>query len=164
MKNYQILRGALGAVLCLFSAFVTAKASQFTDVRLGSWTNGAVWYDTAGHVINAHGGGVLAHDGKYYLYGEHKIYGTHGNRAHAGVHLYSSVDLENWTDEGIVLQVENRPGSDIEDGCILERPKILFCDKTGKFVMFFHLELKGKGCPLLLLGIDQCHYPNSLPL
>lgn len=115
--------------------------------------NGAVWYDTAGHVVNAHGGGVLAHEGKYYLYGEHKVYGNAGNRAHVGVHMYSSDDLTAWKDEGIVLKVESTPGSDIEDGCILERPKILFCEKTGKFAMFFHLELKGKGYSAARTGI-----------
>ena len=40
--------------------------------------NGAVWYDTNGHVLNAHGSGVLAQDGRYYLYGEHKVYGEDG--------------------------------------------------------------------------------------
>ena len=115
--------------------------------------NGEVWYDTAGHPVNAHGGGVLAHGGKYYLYGEHKVYGRAGNKAHVGVHIYSSDDLARWTDEGIALKVEDKPGHDIEDGCVLERPKILFCDKTGKFVMFFHLELKGQGYSAARVGI-----------
>jgi len=115
--------------------------------------NGEVWYDTVGHAVNAHGGGVLAHGGKYYLYGEHKVYGRAGNKAHVGVHIYSSDDLERWTDEGIALKVEDKPGHDIEDGCVLERPKILFCDKTGKFVMFFHLELKGQGYSAARVGI-----------
>ena len=35
----------------------------------GAWTNGALWYDTNGHVVNAHGGGVLTHKGRFYLYG-----------------------------------------------------------------------------------------------
>ena len=119
----------------------------------GAWTNGALWYDTNGHVVNAHGGGVLTHKGRFYLYGEHKIYSGRGNRAHAGVHMYSSTDLETWKDEGLVLQVEDKPGSDIDDGCILERPKIVHCAKTGKFVMFFHLELKGRGYNAARTGI-----------
>ena len=115
--------------------------------------NGKIWYDDAGHVINAHGGGVLAHQGKYYLYGEHKVYGGAGNAAHVGVHIYSSADLEKWHDEGVALMVEKKPGSDIEDGCVLERPKIIYCDKTGKFVMYFHLELKGQGYRAARVGI-----------
>ncbi len=132
---------------CMLTILALAATSAL------AWTNGAIWYDTNGHVVNAHGGGVLAHEGRYYLYGEHKIYGGRGNKAHAGVHMYSSDDLETWKDEGLVLQVEDKPGHDIEDGCILERPKILFCDKTGKFVMFFHLELKGQGYNAARTGI-----------
>ncbi len=131
------------------------------SLTASAWTNGAVWRDTAGYAVNAHGGGVLAHEGVYYLYGEHKIYGARGNRAHGGVHMYSSRDLETWTDEGLVLQVEDQPGSDIEDGCILERPKILFCDKTGKFVLFFHLELKGQGYNTARVGIAVADKPTG---
>ena len=130
--------------MCLALCVLGAQAMQ---------KNGEVWYDTAGHAVNAHGGGVLEHGGKYYLYGEHKVYGRAGNKAHVGVHIYSSDDLEKWKDEGIALKVEDKPGHDIEDGCVLERPKILFCDKTGKFVMFFHLELKGQGYSAARVGI-----------
>ena len=31
---------------------------------------GEVWKDTDGNPINAHGGGLLYHDGTYYWYGE----------------------------------------------------------------------------------------------
>lgn len=33
---------------------------------------GEVWKDTDGNPINAHGGGLLYHDGAYYWYGEYK--------------------------------------------------------------------------------------------
>lgn len=115
--------------------------------------NGAIWYDTDGHVVNAHGGGVLAHGGKYYLYGEHKVYGKFGNRAHVGVHMYSSADLATWKDEGVVLGVENDQASDIADGCVIERPKIVYNAKTGKFVMYFHLERRGRGYSDARVGI-----------
>ena len=94
----------------------------FACTAFAAQKNGEIWYDTAGHVVNAHGGGVLEHKGTYYLYGEHKVYGGAGNRAHVGVHMYSSDDLEKWKDEGVALKVEDKPGHDIEDGCIL------FCD------------------------------------
>ena len=139
---------AMGLVICACAAQAMQK-------------NGEVWHDTAGHVVNAHGGGVLAHGGKYYLYGEHKVYGRAGNKAHVGVHMYSSDDLESWKDEGAVLKVEDKVGSDIEDGCVLERPKILFCEKTGKFVMFFHLELKGQGYKAARVGIAVADKPTG---
>ena len=34
--------------------------------------SGKVWRDTDGNVINAHGGGILFHEGKYYWFGEHR--------------------------------------------------------------------------------------------
>lgn len=112
---------------------------------------GAVWPDNNGVPINAHGGGFLFEDGVYYWFGEHKTEGEAGNYAHVGVHCYSSRDLYRWRDEGIALAVLS--GSDIEAGCILERPKVIKNDKTGKYVMWFHLEPKGRGYQGALSGV-----------
>lgn len=54
---------------------------------------GAVWTDTGGAVINAHGGGILYDEGRYYWFGEHKTAGEAGNLAQVGVHCYSSENL-----------------------------------------------------------------------
>ena len=62
---------------------------------------GQIWPDDKGVHINAHGGGVLFHDGLYYWFGEHKIAGEAGNVANVGVHCYSSTDLYNWKDRGM---------------------------------------------------------------
>jgi hypothetical protein len=105
---------------------------------------GALWPDDKGVHINAHGGGILEHQGVYYWFGEHKVAGEAGNKAQVGVHVYSSRNLTDWRDEGIALAVSDMPGSDIERGSIIERPKVIRNPKTGKFVMWFHLELKGK--------------------
>lgn len=110
------------------------------------FTPGKLWLDNNKVHINAHGGGVLFHEGKYYWFGEHKTEGRIGNVANVGVHCYSSEDLYNWKDEGIALKVEAEgSGSPIEKGCILERPKVVYNKKNGKFVMWFHLEPKDKG-------------------
>lgn len=115
---------------------------------------GALWPDNKGVHINAHGGGVLFHNGKYYWFGEHKIEGKAGNKAMVGVHCYSSEDLLNWADEGVALAVDkNDPDSDITEGCILERPKVIYNAKTRKFVMWFHLELKGMGYAAARTGV-----------
>lgn len=114
---------------------------------------GALWPDDRGVHINAHGGGVLFHSGAYYWFGEHKIEGAVGNAAHVGVHVYSSRDLYNWKDEGIALKVSNDPASPIVRGCILERPKVIFNPRTKKFVMWFHLEPKGRGYTGALSGV-----------
>lgn len=114
---------------------------------------GELWPDNNGVHINAHGGGVLFHEGAYYWFGEHKIEGEAGNAAHVGVHVYSSEDLRHWKDEGIALSVSNDPKSPIVRGCILERPKVLFNARTKKFVMWFHLEPKDAGYAGALSGV-----------
>lgn len=111
-----------------------------------SFTPGALWPDNNGVHINAHGGGILYEKGVYYWFGEHKTEGEDGNLANVGVHCYSSKDLYNWTDQGIALSVvEDDPEHDITKGCILERPKVIYNPATKKYVMWFHLELKGEG-------------------
>lgn len=103
------------------------------------------WPDTSGNHLNAHGAGVMIHGGVYYLFGEHKIAGREGNLAHVGVHCYSSTDLVRWTDLGIALAVSDDPASDITRKCVIERPKVIYNALTRRFVMWFHLELKGQG-------------------
>jgi len=97
------------------------------------------WPDDQGVHINAHGGGILFHEGTYYWFGEHKI---QGDTAEIGVHVYSSKDLYNWKDEGIALAVSDDPQSEITRGCIIERPKVIYNAATKCFVMWFHLEWK----------------------
>lgn len=139
----------------LFLVILVLFAScKNTPVSNNVFKPGELWLDNNGAHINAHGGGILFDNGKYYWFGEHKTEGENGNMANVGVHCYSSVDLYNWTDEGIALAVmPDSSGSDIEKGCILERPKVIKNEKTGKYVMWFHLEPKGKGYKGALSGI-----------
>ncbi len=106
---------------------------------------GKAWPDDQGVHINAHGGGILFHEGVYYWCGQFMVEGKAGNAAQVGVSMYSSKDLFHWKNEGIALPVSGDPDSDIARGCVLERPKVIFNRKTGRFVMWFHLELKGRG-------------------
>nr|WP_294900091.1 glycoside hydrolase family 43 protein [uncultured Pedobacter sp.] len=98
------------------------------------------WLDTSGNPINAHGGGMLVFKGKYYWFGEKR-----GKSASEGVSVYSSSDLRNWKAEGLAFSPVDDQTSDITKGCIMERPKVIYNVQTKKFVMWFHLELKGQG-------------------
>ncbi len=118
-----------------------------------------IWPDDRGVHINAHGGGVLFHGGRYYWFGEHKIAGAAGNAAHVGVHAYSSTDLYNWKDEGIALAVSDDPGSDIVRECVIERPKVIFHPGSGRFIMWFHLEMKGQGYQAARVGVAVAEQP-----
>jgi hypothetical protein len=131
-------------ILLILSALLFCFFKQNDEYK--SFKPGEIWKDNNGVAINAHGGGIIYYNKTYYWFGEHKIEGEAGNKAYVGVHCYSSKDLYNWKDEGIALHViKNQPGYDIEEGCILERPKVIYNNRTNKFVMWFHLEFKGKG-------------------
>jgi hypothetical protein len=120
---------------------------------------GQIWPDNNGVHINAHGGGVIYHKGKYYWYGEHKS--EHTSNALVGVMCYSSKNLTDWKNEGAVLKVSEEKGSDIEKGCIIERPKVIYNEKTKKFVMWFHLELKRRGYSAARAGVAVSDSPTG---
>ena len=141
-RKFSLLLSAIVlAVAISASGFSNELSAQTTP--LNSFKPGEIWPDDNGVHINAHGGGFLYHDGKYYWFGEHK--GERSNAAFVGVTCYSSVDLYNWKYEGVALAVSDDPESPIVRGCVIERPKVIYNEKTGKFVMYFHLELRGQG-------------------
>jgi hypothetical protein len=113
-----------------------------------SFKPGQVWLDTDGQAIQAHGGGILAHDGVYYWYGENKAApnvrkdggGTLARVDVIGISCYSSTDLYNWKNEGVVLGAVNEPGHDLHPSGVLERPKVLYNHSTGQFVLWAHID------------------------
>lgn len=116
-----------------------------------SFAPGEIWLDTNGIAINAHGGGILIHGDTYYWYGEIKKGNTYmpecnaewgGSRVDVtGIGCYSSKDLIHWKNEGNVLPAETIiHGHDLHTSKVLERPKVIFNQKTGKFVMWMHLD------------------------
>ncbi|SDG97390.1 Glycosyl hydrolases family 43 [Pedobacter terrae] len=153
-KRISFVIGFIALSLSL-SSYVSAQQTYT------SFTPGKIWKDNKGVHINAHGGGIVEHKGTYYWFGEHKIEGELGNTAQVGVHCYSSKDLYNWKDEGIALPVSSDLTSDIAKGCILERPKVVYNKKTKKFVMWFHLELLGKGYAAARAGVAVADRPTG---
>ena len=123
--------------------------------------NGGIWPDDSGVHVNAHGGGILKQGDTYYWYGQFIIEGELGNTAQVGVSCYSSKDLLNWKNEGIALAVSEDPESDIAKGSIIERPKVIYNARTGKYVMWFHLELLGNGYKSARCGIAVSDTPTG---
>lgn len=144
------------------SAATTNDTSSAIQVaNTSSFTPGAVWNDTNGVPIQAHGGGILYNqqDETYYWYGEDK---TNGYLPARGVHVYASKDLYNWEDKGLALTAieseddfTNDPVisklyagrtdtanilNDIGTNRIIERPKVIYNEKTGKYVMWMHTD------------------------
>ncbi|WP_197089514.1 family 43 glycosylhydrolase [Bacillus sp. SA1-12] len=131
------------------------------DIPNESFKPGQEWKDTNGAIIQAHGGGIMYDEKtkKYYWYGEDK---TNGYLPARGVRVYSSPDLYNWTDEGLALtaiesmeQFETDPFisklyegrtdkadilNDIGTDRVIERPKVIYNEKTKKYVMWMHTD------------------------
>ena len=144
----------LSAVILWGLILLCSCSTQPSPIR-----SGELWPDNNGEHINAHGGGVMYHDGTYYWFGENKCDTT--SSAMVGVMCYSSQNLTDWKNEGVALAVEDNDSSDIARGCILERPKVVYNAKTGKFVMWFHLELKGKGYEAARSGVAVSDTPTG---
>ena len=120
---------------------------------------GQIWPDTDGHHINAHGGGVLLHDGVYYWFGEHKS--ERSSAALVGITCYSSTNLTDWQNRGVALSVSHEKGADLERGCVMERPKVIYNAKTQQFVMWFHLELRHRGYEAARFGVAVSDKPEG---
>ena len=123
--------------------------------------NGQTWFDTDGNPIHAHGGHMLRFGEYWYWYGEDR-------RGNSYVSCYRSRDFAEWEYRGAVLSETSPtapmrirsdltlrrdgidPNADISIGLNvipaergkvnIERPKVLFCERTGQFVMWAHYE------------------------
>ncbi len=142
-RFFKFISPVLLTCVALFSIQVQAENKSFHP--------GKQWSDDKGVHINAHGGGMLYYQNKYYWFGEYKSEST--SSALVGVTCYSSSDLYNWKNNGIAMDVSDDEKSDIAKGCIIERPKVVYNKKTDKFVMWFHLELKGQGYAAARVGV-----------
>lgn len=120
-----------------------------------------IWDDSDGEYIQAHGGCIIYAEKKYYWYGENKDSDTiivpfipawksdHNPNEKSyrhrtdliGVSCYSSIDLKEWHNEGIVLQTtKDDYKHDLYFKNVLERPKVIYNEKTKKYVMWFHVD------------------------
>ena len=146
-------------VTCASIAAQTAVDGQKGQSGRLSVRSGELWPDDSGRHINAHGGGILVYQGAYYWFGEHKANRT--SSALVGVTCYKSTDLLNWHYCGVALAVSDERGSDIERGCVLERPKVIYNSSTKQFCMWFHLELKGHGYDAARYGVAVSDSPEG---
>ena len=133
--------------------------------------SGTIWTDSNGKMINAHGAGILYHEGTYYMYGEYKGDSTYWNpkvpkwecyrTAACGISCYSSKDLLNWKFEGVVLPPNTQDTlSDLHPSKVLERPKVLYNKKTKKFVMWMHVD--SHDYAKAAAGVAVCDSPTGI--
>lgn len=142
----------MGIILAVGFIFGVALSYASSTAPLPrQFVPGEIWRDTDGRPINAHGGGVLYHEGVYYWYGEAKSGRTFlpdcnkswgGTRVDVtGVSCYSSTNLYDWKNEGLVLRaVPDDQKNDLHPSKVVERPKVIYNRATMEFVMWMHID------------------------
>lgn len=125
---------------------------------------GKVWLDEDGNRIQAHAGYMFIEGDTFYWYGENKEKScTEYEVWHWGVRLYSSKDLYNWKSEGIILPPElTDETSPIYFNAKLDRPHILYNEKTGKYVMWAKVMVSGRGGCAIIATADSIKGPFTL--
>ena len=143
----------LGLVLAVIPSTTAGAVDGITaGETVGTVVNGEPLLDTNGKAVQAHGGGFLrqkvdpetnkpAPDGvdTYFWVGEDK---SSNSATGNPVHLYKSTDLTHWEDLGTILDFasEDQGGNRPLNHNKIERPKLLFNEKTGRYVLWAHYE------------------------
>ncbi len=132
-----------------FVTLVLSAVSQQRD-KYKSFKPGGEWLDTNGVHIDCHGGNIIYVDSLkiFYWYGEHR-------GEPRGASCYSSTDLYNWKKEGVVIEK-----GDIQ---VFERPKVVYNESNGQYVMWFHYDgtLDGRGYGIAELGVAVSDNPTG---
>lgn len=126
--------------------------------------NGTIWKDVDGKPIHAHGGYILFYEGWYYWYGEDR-------RGRNYVSCYRSQNLADWEFRNHILTMDSRTEPyrvrtklhlKRDDGgkVNLERPKVLYNEQTGKFVLWAHFE-NGLDYTQAAAAIATCDTPDG---
>ena len=109
--------------------------------------------DTEGKRIQAHGAGMIDDNGTYYWYGENKEFSKGKKNVWTwGIRCYSSKDLYNWKDEGLIIppNLEDKKSS-LHPSKPVDRPHIIKNKRTGKYICW--LKLSGKWYYLNASGV-----------
>lgn len=144
--------------------------------------NGQPWIDTDGNIIHAHGGWILKVGGWFYWYGENR---TENNF----VSCYRTKDFKEFEFRNNVLTTDSRTEKGhvescrlelklpmkffenasslgfhrIKDGFVyanIERPKVIYCEKTKKYVMWMHYE-NGYNYDDAACAVATCDTPDG---
>ena len=114
-------------LLCI--ALLVKAQEQWTTIR-----NGIEWTDTEGYIVQAHGGNFLQVGDRWYLIGEDRA-----GSWRPDVNLYSTTDFNTWRFEAKIIEnYVTHP--DLGSSRMIERPKLMYNEKTGKFVVWCHWE------------------------
>ena len=141
-------------VLCFMAAGHCGAASTNTPAEIKP---GELWPDDRGRHVQAHGGGILKMGDTYYWFGEDRS--RDNDRNLRFVSCYSSEDLAHWKFRNQVVKLADP--ENFGRAWVLERPKVFHNGKTGKFVMYMHIDGpepggRGGGYNLARVGVAVC--------
>jgi hypothetical protein len=125
----------------LLWAGAAARGAEAPAIRPGD-----VWEDDRGKMVQAHGGGVVREGETYYWFGEDRSPDL--ERGHRAVACYASKDLMKWEFRRRVVDETTIEG--VGRRWVLERPKVYHNAKTGKYVLYAHVDgpIPGDGTAL----------------
>lgn len=116
--------------------FASGLAMQGQEENWTTIRNGIEWTDTEGYIVQAHGGNFLEHGGRWYLIGEDR-----SRSWNPDVNLYSTSDFQTWKFEGKIIK-NFVTHEELGRSRMIERPKLMYNAKTGKFVVWCHWEAR----------------------
>ena len=128
---------------------------------------GKEWLDTNGKPIQAHGFSVFYDEQAktWYWFGENKEFTTGGKKNTVwtyGIRLYTSKDLYNWKDEGLIIEPSGDLSSPLHPTYQSDRPHIIFCEKTGKYVCWIKVMAGEISQFMTILTADRLQGPYTM--
>ena len=126
--------------------FVLHYIMNISDIHEGrrgpsAFQPGALWLDDRGTHLQVHGGGIIKLEDTYYWFGEDRSKDNEPGKRY--VACYSSTDLVQWTFRNQVIKFADP--DNFGHGWVLERPKVFYNAKTGKYVMYMHIDGRAPG-------------------
>lgn len=139
-KHKKLTQSTALAGVLIPEALPTPVQSADVVVR-HSFTPGAVWVDTAGKPIHAHGGSIIQVGEVFYWYGENKEFTKGDLKVWTwGIRCYQSTDLYNWEDLGLIIPPELQDKSaPLHPSKFIDRPHIIYHARTKKFVCWIKI-------------------------
>lgn len=110
-------------------AYLKNRPSEWITIQ-----NGQLWKTNTGATMQAHAPGFVRVGDIWYMCGEDR-----GNWWNPDVNLYSSTDLVNWKFEKKIIQ-NGVTSSVLGNGRMIERAKLMYNEKTDKYIVWCHWE------------------------
>ena len=114
--------------------YLSTRPSEWITIK-----NGLLHYTDNRATVQAHAPGFVRVGDIWYMCGEDR-----SNQWNPDVNLYSSIDLVHWKFEKKIIQ-NGVTTPELGSSRMIERPKLLYNKKTGKYVVWCHYEAGNYG-------------------